>query len=187
MGIENGHLAGPPAISAEDRARRYGSRLWTGWFHPKFPISGIEPECVVDSNGARSESVKLPSGGTRTWHYRPLEPAQWKKDQLEGFYKELRRSINNHGVMVAVLLWRHPENGKFYVRYGASRIHVAKDLGMKEIPVVVCDYFDHREPFRALKTPAEVLGAFGPPAQVGWLEVSHERIDAHHLEPSYPS
>jgi hypothetical protein len=53
----------------------------------------------------------------------------------------------------------------------------------------VCDYAAEGDQgaARPIKTPLEVLMAFGPPESVGWLEVSHERIDAHHLEPSYPS
>lgn len=185
--IDNGHLAGPSPL-------RRTPRLWRGWYTATFPLDRIEPWCVVDGNPVRTEALKLPSGGTRTWGFRPLQVEGWKKDQLAPFYKELRRSINGHGVLVPVLLWRCPK-GLYYVRYGASRIQACNDLakerGRYTIPAVICDYaatpelVDAVGTLHAVNTPAQILDAFGPPADVGWLEVSHERLDAHHLEPYY--
>lgn len=182
--IDNAHLVGPDGRK----------RLWWAYRDPYFPLDRLEPHVVVDSNGISERTISLPGGGTRTWKLRHLEPSAQKQDQLAPFYKELRRSINNHGVRVPILVWQSPD-GLFYLRYGASRVKttrdLAKELGVAKgvIPAVVCSYTaptgDHwcKKAGTWLERPKDVLAAFGDLAAVGWLEVSFERIDAHHLEP----
>lgn len=181
--IANGYLAGQGSTDPTGVKQR----LWSGWTTPRFPLAWLEPYVVVDSNGISDLPIELRSGGRRTWHLRHLTPAAPKRDQLRDYYDGLRRSIDRSGVLTPILVWRSPDS-KFYLRYGASRVHVARELGLQHIPAVVCDYAAEGDQGaqKALRTPLDVLVAFGPPAQVGWLEVSHERIDAHHLEPSYP-
>ncbi len=175
--IDNGHLAGPGP---------HGPRVWDGWFHPKFPLAWLEPDLVVDGPSERDIRIDLPRGGSRTWRLRARTPTDSKQTQLHGHYSALETSILQHGVLTPVLLWRSPAS-KFYLRYGQSRVLVAARLGLNTIPAVICDYSaPPGVPARPLVTPLEVLSAFGPPASVGWLEVSHERIDAHHIEPNYP-
>ncbi len=176
-GIDNSHLAGPSTGSLP--------RLWSGWYSPRFPLSCLEADVVVDSNFERSVSIELLGGGRRTWGLRPLTPADYKLDQLRDHYQGLEESVQKVGVLTPILVWRSP-NLKFYLRYGASRVHVARKLNLGSIPAVVCDYSKPAgSAATRCDTPLEVLSAFGPPASVGWLEVSHERIDAHHLEPRF--
>jgi hypothetical protein len=67
---------------------------------------------------------------------------------------------------------------------------VAEQLGLTSIPVVLCSFDD--EPVagftkqRELRSPVEVLGAFGA-WNIAVFEVSHERIDAHGVEPGATS
>jgi hypothetical protein len=180
--IDTSHLAGQGTTGPG-----HAGRLWTGWATGSFPLAWLEPYVVTDSNGVSELPVNLRCGAKRTWHLRHLTPSAPKREQLRGYYDELKSSVDRHGILTPVLIWRSPDS-KFYLRYGASRVHVARELGLTSIPAVICDYAADSDQGarKALRTPLEVLMAFGPPAQVGWLEVSHERIDAHHLEPKYP-
>lgn len=180
--LDNSHLAGHGS-TGPDRP----GRIWTGWFTPRLPVHLLERDVVVDSNGVSERRIDLLGGGTRTWKLRPRTPSAAKQAQLQGYYQDLQDSIGKHGFLTPILVWRAPDH-KFYLRYGASRVLVANRMGLETIPAIVCDY--SAPPGNAAtpcNSPLEVMMAFGPPASVGWLEVSHERIDAHHLEPRYPS
>lgn len=129
-------------------------------------------------------------GGDRSYGLRPraIHPGILRDNA--SFFTGLRASIAEVGVKVPILVYSI--NERLYVRYGASRVHVAKELGMKTIPAVLCHYHGPQGPAPlpkgfvytgALHTPLEVLTAFGPPSIVGDFEVSHEKIDAHRMEP----
>lgn len=180
-GINNSHLAGPRPVGQST------PRLWTGWYAPRLPLHLLESDVVVDSNAQRQRVIELRGGGKRTWGLRDLTPAQHKQDQLRDYYASLEESVKSQGVLTPLLVWRSPDL-KFYLRYGASRVHVARRLGLDTIPAVICDYSEPKgNAATPCNDPLSVMMAFGPPASVGWLEVSHERIDAHHIEPRYPT
>jgi hypothetical protein len=187
-GLRNDHLAG----------RRFPEdpqRLWWAYRDPFFPLDRLEPFVVVDSNGQRERTFVLPAGGQRTWKLRDLNPSAQKQAELRSFYQELSESIQREGVRLPILVWQAP-SGEYFLRYGASRVKVARDLNMVGIPAVVCSFRerpanDHFCPSgsrllaKILEDPVAVMKAFGPLRYAGWLEVSFERIDAHHLEPQF--
>jgi hypothetical protein len=79
-------------------------------------------------------------------------------------------------------------NGKMYVRYGCSRIHVCEGLKMPRIPAVLCQLTEGPVPegflvIKPAQTPHQVLEAFGYPRLIGHFVCNHEMIDAHHMEP----
>lgn len=171
--LDNAHLVGPDGRP----------RLWWAYRDDDFPLCALEPYVVVDGNPQHTRRISLPGGGVREWKLRDLSPSAQKQEGLRGFYQELRESITQYGIKVPVLIWECPE-GRYYVRYGASRVKVARDLGLKYIPAVICSYTERPGlVLGELCSPSAVLRAFGELASVGWLEVSHERVDAHHLEP----
>ena len=129
-------------------------------------------------------------GGDRSFGLRPRAIHPGILNDNASFFTGLRASIAEVGVKVPVLVYSI--NGRLYVRYGASRVHVAGQLGFKIVPAVLCHWHGPNGPLPlpsgfvftgSLHTPIEVLTAFGPPAIVGDFEVSHEKIDAHRMEP----
>jgi hypothetical protein len=169
---------------------RYPGRLWRG-FAGTVRLSGLSEWCIVDRCPACDRDLSFRTrdgGGTRTYGLRPRVPAKHLREAQAAFFTSLRGSIANDGVKLPVLLWGI--NGKLYVRYGASRVYVAGELGLERIPAVLCsfgpdgDEYEGFLPLSELETPQDVLRiGFQSPQVVGEFEVSHERIDAHRLEP----
>lgn len=150
-------------------------------------LDALEPHCVIDRCAAETGvlTFRVRGGGERTAGLRPraIDPGILANNR--NFFQSLRASIAESGVKVPILVWAI--NGKLWVRYGASRVHTCLGLGFRTAPALLCSY-DANVPagflaVRELRSPADVLAAFGPPSQVGHFVVDHEKIDAHRMEP----
>ncbi len=135
-------------------------------------------------------SFKTTGGAERSFGTRPRAIVPSLLRDNAHFFNGLRQSIAEVGIKVPILVYGI--NGRLYVRYGASRVHAASELGFKYVPAVLCLWNTENGPAplpsgfiytRALHSPQEVLTAFGPPRIVGDFEASHEKIDAHRMEP----
>jgi hypothetical protein len=173
--------ADPPII-------RDSGPLWAG-FAGVALVEAIEPFCVIDRCAAEIGvlTYKVRGGGDRSLGLRHSRIDPGILENQASFFQSLRSSIAEVGIKLPVLLYAI--NGKLWIRYGASRVHVAKQLGMKTIPVVLCQLngltLPHGfVPTRRLERPVDVLvNGFGSPSLVGDFTADHERIDAHRMEP----
>lgn len=159
--------------------------LWQGHYG-SLRIDALEPYCIIDRCAAEIGVVewRVRGGGTRSAGLRPRAIDPGILSNRANFFQTLRSSVAEVGIKVPVLVWGL--NGKLYLRYGASRVHTAEGLGMDRVPAILCLWGDTPPgflPIRALRTPQEVLEAFGPPSEVGHFIVDHEKIDAHRMEP----
>ena len=152
-------------------------------------LDGLQPFCVIDRCAASIGDLtfRVGSGGTRIYGKRPLTPDESLRRQQAGFFNSLKASLQAEGQKLPVLVWGI--NGKLYVRYGASRIWAAGELGWSEVKAVLCS-FDKSPDYRGfilggeLYDPTDILDrGFGEPSVVGHFEASHERLDAHRMEP----
>lgn len=162
-------------------------RLWKGYFgYVRF--DALSEWCVIDRCAAESSVVefRVNGGGTRSYGLRPRAVDPGILQNRASFFQGLRASVSEVGIKVPLLVWGI--NGKYYLRYGASRAYVAEKLGLERAPAILC-LFTGAEPFagfypiRALTSPADVLDAMGPLSSVGHFIVDHERIDIHRAEP----
>lgn len=160
--------------------------LWTGHYG-SIRISTLQDRVVIDRCAAETGVVEwsVRGGGTRNAGLRPIAIDPGILQNRANFFQGLRASVAEVGVKVPILVWAL--NGKFWLRYGASRVHTARGLGIERVPAIVCDYGTEMPVgficFRCVNTPLEVLTAFGPPREVGHFIVDHEKIDAHRMEP----
>lgn len=150
-------------------------------------LGAIQDRVVIDRCAAETGVLEwtVTGGGTRNAGLRPRRIDPGILSNRASFFQGLRASIAEVGVKVPVLLWGI--KGRLWLRYGASRYHVADQLGFLTIPAILCNY-DSELPsgflaVRPLSGPQSVLEAFGPPSEVGHFIVDHEKIDAHRLEP----
>jgi hypothetical protein len=171
-----GSLSSGLSRAGEDRGREAGQGF-----------AGLHG-CIIDSltYGVGTVTFRNLCGGRRQYGLRPIWPDREREREYASFYGELQASIEAEGVKVPVLIWKI--NRKFYVRYGASRLYIARKLDLPSIPAIVCNFDDAREPdggylWYQLHTPMDVLAALGNVDQVGVFEVSHERIDLHNVVP----
>jgi len=159
---------------------------WRGWYGYT-QIGDIEPHCVIDSltYGVGAVEFRVSGGGTRQYGLRPLWPDAERERTYADFYATLKADIEKWGVKVPVLLYRI--NGKLYCRYGASRLHVLRKMGVPVVKSVVCD-LTSREPYDEknwveVSDPEKLVAVLGSPRYIGTFEVSHERIDLHNVVP----
>jgi len=196
--MEPVHEAAGRAGGGEEGDREYSWTAWRGRLPTGFgggghgegeSLAGIN-QCVIDSltYGVGTIEYRNRCGGKRRLGLRPLWPDKAKLRDFADFYARLRESVEQEGVKIPCLVWRI--HGKYYCRYGASRLYVARELKLAEIPVIVCN-FDLDDPFADPKTggleirnPMNALSALGRVAEVGVFEVSHERIDIHNVVPA---
>lgn len=171
--------------SSSERAGSGQTRLWRGYFGHTV-LDKLKPYCVIDRTpNAEVGTVQwtVAGGGTRIASLRDLAPDVSVQRHYANFFQSLRSSVAEVGIKLPILVWGL--NGQLYVRYGASRVHIARGLKFALIPSVACVYGAMPEgfyPVRELFSPAEVLNAFGPPREVGHFVVNHEMIDAHRME-----
>ena len=165
----------------------FAGRLWRG-YAGTVRIDALERSVVIDqcSASVRDITFRVRTGGSRTVGTRPLTPARNVIEAQGNFFRGLEASVEQEGIKLPVLIWEI--NGKLYVRYGASRVYVAERLGLAELPAVLCAFGDSIPPgFEAaaeLFTPADILETgFRNPSVVGDFEASHERLNAHRMEP----
>lgn len=156
-------------------------------------IDALSDRCVIDRCAAEQGVISwtVSGGGERTAGLRPRRIDPGILENRSSFFQALRVSVAEGGVKVPILLWGI--NGRLYTRYGASRVHTCEGLKIPRIPAVLCLWNLSNGlsapmpagflPIKRLTSPAGVLEAFGPPSIVGDFEVSHERVDAHRLEP----
>ena len=163
--------------------------LWTA-YRGRARLADLAPYCVIDRCAASIGDLtfKVGSGGIRIYGTRPLTPAPSTIEAQRDFFQALQASLQAEGQKLPVLIWGI--NGKLYTRYGASRIWAARQLGWEEIDAVLCSFdnpkFMHKGfiPEDRLDGPVEILeSGFGCPKVVGSFECSHERLDAHRMEP----
>lgn len=164
-----------------------GPPNWLGYLGSA-RIELIQPFAVIDRCAAEVGTVewRTPGGGTRNLGLRPRAIDLGILSNRASFFQGIRASIAEVGVKLPVLLYGI--NGKMYVRYGCSRIHVSEGLGLPRIPAVLCQLTAGPPPegflvLKDLTTPEQVLAAFGSPRRIGSFQCDHERIDAHHMEP----
>jgi len=162
-------------------------RNWRGYYG-SIRLDALQPHCIIDRCAAERGSVSLRTygGGERSFGLRPLRPDPGILDSRANFFHGLRASISEVGIKLPILVWAL--NEKVYVRYGASRVHVAKSLGIDRAPAILCQFNGDGAPsgfitVRALSSPASVLEALGPLSSVGHFIVDHEMIDIHRAEP----
>jgi hypothetical protein len=152
-------------------------------------LDHLQPYCVIDRCAASVGDLtfRVGSGGTRIYGKRPLTPERSTIEAQQGFFTSLKASLQEKGQLLPILIWGI--NGKLYTRYGASRVWAARQLGWKQLDAVLCAFDKHFLyegfiPERDLMTPVEILEeGFGYPMVVGYFECSHERLDAHRMEP----
>jgi hypothetical protein len=170
----------------EEREGKGRGALWTGHYG-SIRLSALQDRVVIDRCAAEIGVVEwsVRGGGTRNAGLRPIAIDPGILQNRANFFQGLRASVAEVGIKVPILVWAL--NGKFWLRYGASRVHTARGLGIERVPAIVCQY-DNEPPqgficLRCVNTPIEVLTAFGPPREVGHFIVDHEKIDAHRMEP----
>jgi hypothetical protein len=158
----------------EEREGKGRGALWTGHYG-SIRLSALQDRVVIDRCAAEIGVVEwsVRGGGTRNAGLRPIAIDPGILQNRANFFQGLRASVAEVGIKVPILVWAL--NGKFWLRYGASRVHTARGLGIERVPAIVCH--------RCVNTPIEVLPAFGPPREVGHFIVDHEKIDAHRMEP----
>jgi len=162
------------------------AKLWRGWYG-YVRIGDIEPKCVIDNleYGCGTLTFSVGDGaGTRKVAFRPLYPDAEKEKVYETLYRRLEASIHTHGQLMPVLLWRI--NGKLYCRYGASRLHVMRKMGIDAVKALICD-FDRESwdlaNYVPIDSPMRCLETLGDPPVIGSFEFSHERLDFHNAFP----
>jgi hypothetical protein len=190
----------PAANAGEAEAVRRGWKGWRGSLKTGFARSGEDrgreegegaavriSGCIIDSLTYSDHNVTFRNllGGRRQYGIRPLWPDKDREREYADFYGSLQQDIEANGIKIPVLFWYL--NGKYYVRYGASRLYIARRLGLDYVPALVCSYEDIWLPglhaqYR-VESPESVLKALGPILSVGTFEVSHERIDIHNVVP----
>lgn len=161
--------------------------IWKGYYGTAI-IGALQPSCVIDRCAAESGVLEwtVRGGGTRNCGLRPRAIDPGILANRASFFTGLRASVAEVGVKVPVLIWGI--NGKLWLRYGASRVHVCEGLGLTTIPAILCNYDEKVPrgflPGNELRSPLDVLEAFGAPREVGHFIVDHEKIDAHRMEPA---
>ena len=170
-----------PSISQCDW---YPERGWIGGYVRSFGLDRIEPWCVIDSltYGVGRVDYTNRLGGARSLGIRPLWPDEAKVRDFADFYKDLEASISVNGVRVPILLWEI--KGKYYVRYGASRLYVLRKLGREFVPAMVCKF--DQGPLEcdvAYLNPIHAIAGLGTLKNIGLFEFSHEKLDIHNVEP----
>jgi hypothetical protein len=184
-----GRAEGNPGVVRRDPPLiRDSGPLWAG-FAGVALVEAIEPFCVIDRCAAEIGvlNYKVRGGGDRSLGLRHSRIDSGILENQACFFQTLRASIAEVGVKLPILVYGI--NGKLWLRYGASRVHTARGLGMATIPAVLCVLNGTCLPrgfvsTRRLETPVDVLvHGFGSPSVVGDFAVSHERIDAHRMEP----
>lgn len=163
------------------RYREQYGRLWSAWYIPDAELARVYPRCVIDLVTYSDERVtlRLPNG-SREFGTRDLWPDESKVRDFRTFYAQLEASIAKDGIKVPILLWKI--GSRFYVRYGASRLYVARKLGITHGPVIVCSWDDDILPGQELGSPVEILQTMKV-ARVKQFEASHERLDMHRMDP----
>jgi hypothetical protein len=170
----------------EGDRRGASSALWTGHYG-SLRLSALQDRVVIDRCAAEIGIIEwsVRGGGTRNAGLRPIAIDPGILQNRANFFQGLRASVAEVGIKLPLLVWGI--NGKLWLRYGASRVHVARQLGFLTAPAILCDY--GTEPPSGfvqtgfLYTPLQILTAFGPPSVVGHFIVDHEKIDAHRMEP----
>lgn len=165
-----------------------GGNLWKA-YAGNIRLGALEPYTVIDRCAAsvRDLTFTVGSGGQRTYGLRPLEPDASLREQNRSFFEGLKTSLDREGQKLPILVWEI--KGKVYVRYGASRVWAARQLGWEDLACVLCSFSrtcSVRGFYlgRELWDPADILDTgFWSPAVVGDFEASHERLDAHRMEP----
>lgn len=163
-----------------------GVRNWTGWYGWLKPSEFTSGYCVIDSltYGVGSVTWYAPGGGRRELGLRPLWPDAERERTYQDFYSKLQASVDKWGFKTPILAYRI--KGTLYCRYGASRLWVAKKLGDRSVPAIVCDMDCEQWDLNnwvPLRSPHKVMEALGDPLSVGTFEVTHERIDIHNVVP----
>lgn len=153
---------GSPAWGDQGPSGRF---LWRGYFG-QVRVSTLQDRVVIDRCAAESGVLewRTHSGGQRNAGLRPAAIDPGILANRASFFHGLRASIAEVGIKVPVLCWGI--NGKIWLRYGASRVHTARNLGFTHVPAVLCLY-DEKVPTgflvqKAVQTPQAVLLAFGP-------------------------
>ena len=170
-------------LEGEGRAK---GPLWKAYYGTVC-LGALQDRVVIDRCAAETGVVEwsVRGGGTRNAGLRPIAIDPGILQNRANFFQGLRASVAEVGIKLPVLVWGI--NGKLWLRYGASRVHVARQLGFLTAPAVLCLYDDKVPagylPGSELSSPADVLDAFGPPREVGHFIVDHEKIDAHRMEP----
>jgi hypothetical protein len=192
----------PVATAAADRATgrpasgipgggpiiRNSGPLWAG-FAGIVRLNALQDRVVIDllEYSDSQLSFKVRGNGDRKFGLRPLAIDPGILANQANFFTSLRGSIAEVGVKLPILVYGI--NDKLWVRYGASRVHSCRGLGLAAIPAVLCQFNGQSIPggFHAihrLETPLDVLSTgFLAPAIVGDFKCDHERIDAHRMEP----
>jgi hypothetical protein len=161
--------------------------LWKA-YGGRVELHRLQPFTVIDRCAASVGDLqfKVGSGGTRIYGKRPLVPDESLRHQNLPFFTSLKASLQAEGQKLPILVWGI--NGKLYVRYGASRVWAAKELGWRHLAAVVSVYGEFPLGFQyavELQDPADILETgFWGPSVVGDFEASHERLDAHRMEPA---
>ena len=163
-------------------------RNWRG-YSGFVRFDALQPHCVIDRCAAELGHIEYRTylGGTRSAGLRPLRPDPAILQSRASFFQGLRASIQERGIVLPVLIWAI--NGKMYVRYGASRVHSGRLLGLERAPAILCQFNGEEGPpvgfltVRALNSPADVLDALGPLSAVSHFIVDHEMVDIHRAEP----
>ena len=96
-----------------------------------------------------------------------LERPEFINGQEQSFHDALKASMAKYGFKDPVYCWYNSKNwgSKIKIIVGNNRMVVAKELGIKIIPVVVTDFKADEFPFegRVLKTDAEIKELFHLP------------------------
>jgi hypothetical protein len=163
-----------------------GGPLWKAYYGTVC-LGALQDRVVIDRCAAETGVLEwsVRGGGTRNCGLRPIAIDPGILQNRANFFQGLRASVAEVGIKVPLLVWGI--NGKLWLRYGASRVHTARQLGFLTAPAILCSYDQGKIagylPGKELTCPLDVLEAFGPPREVGHFIVDHEKIDAHRLEP----
>lgn len=136
----------------------------------------------------------LPKGSGPTlagYSIKEAGPSQYQLtflEQTQKFWSRLEGSLRAEGMRNPPLLIA-VEEGTF-IRYGASRIWVAKRIGLTEIPVIIADWVGRYNGFEELRTAQDVAERYkdhpatielGEDIQI--LHCSHSHLPGNPINP----
>ena len=110
-----------------------------------------------------------------------LERAEFIKGQEQSFHDALKASMSKYGFKDPVYCWYNSKNwgSKIKIIVGNNRMVVAKELGIKTIPVIVTNFKADEFPLvgEILETDAEIKKFFHLPNQLQIRRDANGNVD----------
>ena len=130
----------------------------------------------IDPARVQHRLVRNPNyGGPRVslnnWCITPVTPATRKVK----FFEALRESVRREGLRNPIVVYALPEG--LFLSFGCSRLRVAQELGLPEIPALVVDYTGEFADAEEV-TQANWQGFFRDPPR--HFEFTSDGIDTHY-------